>query len=115
MERTGFGVDAGLVGKGTVSGDVVVEGNIDLDVIGDKIFDILELLQIVLAEDIVAVGNNHARHQTTKRGDSIPLANSEHGSVNVGGTGLESAVGICNSTSGIILSLVNGEFRVNCG
>jgi hypothetical protein len=85
----GLGVDAGLVGEGAEAGDgVVADGrhmseywptdragrvtldlqwNVNLDLFGDHVLNLLELVQLVLAHDIVAVGNNHARHQATKR------------------------------------------------
>ena len=42
-----LGVDTSLVGEGTETGDVVVEGNVDLDHLGNKLLDFLELLDAV--------------------------------------------------------------------
>ena len=58
----GLGVNTGLVGEGTETGDVVVERNVDLDGLGNEVLDVLELLQPVLALDVVAVGNHHTGH-----------------------------------------------------
>jgi hypothetical protein len=45
-------MDTGLVGEGTEARDVVVERNVDLDVIGDELLNLLELLEVVLAQDL---------------------------------------------------------------
>ena len=43
-ELDGFGMDSGLVGEGAETGDVVVERNIDLNGLCNKVFEITELL-----------------------------------------------------------------------
>jgi hypothetical protein len=70
-------VDAGLVCEGTKSGDVVVEWNVDLHSLGDKILNILDLFQLIFAHDIVSVRHDHASHQTSEWGDAIPFANAQ--------------------------------------
>jgi len=47
--ENGLGVDTSLVGEGGETGNVVVEGNVDLDRVGDQILNRLELVEIVLA------------------------------------------------------------------
>src|SRR5690606_14990296 len=55
-----LGVDTSLVGEGAETSDVVVEGNVDLDSLGDQVLEILQLVELVLAQDIVTVGDDHA-------------------------------------------------------
>lgn len=101
----GLGVDTGLVGESTETGDVVVERNVDLDGLGNEVLNVLELLQPVLALDVVAVGNHHTGHQTTKRGDTVTLTNTQDRGIDVGGTSLQSAVGIGNGTSSVVVEV----------
>lgn len=103
--QDGLGVDTGLVGEGTETGDVVVEGNVDLDGFGHEILNLLELMELVLALDIVAIGGHHTGHQTTERRDAVSLANTEDGGVDVGGSGLQSAVSVGNGAAGIIVQM----------
>lgn len=98
-------MDTGLVGEGGETGDVVVEGDVDLDAVGDKVLDLLELVEVVLALDVVTVGDNHASHETTERGDSVALTDTDDGGVNVGGTGLEGAVGVGNGASRVVVEV----------
>jgi len=46
--------------EGTEASDVVVERNVDLHGAGDEILYLLELVQLVLAPDVVPVCNQHA-------------------------------------------------------
>lgn len=101
----GLGMDAGLVRKGAEAGDVVVEGDVDLHGLGNQVLELLELVQLVLALDVLGVGNDHPSHQSTERGDSVSLADSEDAGVNVGGTGLEGAVGIGNRAPSVIVEV----------
>lgn len=75
--ENGLGVDTGLVGEGGETGDVVVEGDVDLDRVGDQVLNGLELVQVVLALDVVAVGDDHAGHETTERGDTVTLTDAD--------------------------------------
>lgn len=75
--ENGLGVDTGLVGEGGETGNVVVEGDVDLDRVGDQVLNGLELVQVVLALDVVAVGDDHAGHETTERGDTVTLTDSD--------------------------------------
>src|SRR5690606_23034520 len=103
--QNGLGVDTGLVGESAETGDVVVEWDVDLDGLGNQALEISELLQLVLAHNEVAVGNDHAGHQSTKRGDTVSLTNTEDRSVDVCGASLEGTVGISNSASGIVVEV----------
>lgn len=47
LVQNGLGVDAGLVSEGTEAGDGVVERDVDLDGLGDEIFNLLELVELV--------------------------------------------------------------------
>lgn len=62
----GLGVDTGFVGEGAETSDVVVEGNVDFNGSGNKILNVLELLELVLALDVFRVGDHHTGHETTK-------------------------------------------------
>ena len=64
--QDGLGVDAGLVGEGAEACDGVVERHVDLHGLGHHIFDLLELVQLVLGRDIVVVLDDHASEQPTK-------------------------------------------------
>lgn len=98
----GLGVDAGLVGEGAEAGDGVVEGDVlagvvstwdhgtretgrawlpgnggvtyDLDGVGDKGLELLELVQLVAGLDVVGGGHDHAGHEATQGGDAVALA-----------------------------------------
>lgn len=62
-------------------------------------------MQLVLACDVLAVGNDHPCHQTTKRGDTIPLSDTEDAGINVGSTSLQGTVGIGNSATSIVVEM----------
>ena len=94
-----LGVNTSLVGECGESGNVVVEGNVDLDAVGNEILNGLELVEIVLALDVVAVGDNHAGHETTQRGDTVALTDTDDRGVDVSGTGLEGTVCVGNGTA----------------
>ena len=101
----GFGVDASFVGEGAEAGDGVVEGDVDGHGFRDKLFDLLDLLELVLADDIVAVGGDHARHQAAEGGDAVALADAEDGSVDVGDAGFQGAVGVGDSAAGVVVQV----------
>lgn len=100
-----LGVDTSLVSEGTETGDVVVEGNVDLDGLGNKILNLLELLEAVLALDVLGVRDHHAGHQTTERGDTVTLTDSENGGIDVGGTSLEGTVSVGNGTTSVVVEV----------
>lgn len=100
-----LGVDTSLVGEGTETGDVVVEGDVDLNGLGDEVLDLLELLEAVLALDVLGGGDHHTGHQTTERGDTVALTDSENGGIDVSGTSLEGTVCVGNGTAGIVVEV----------
>src|SRR5699024_9523004 len=103
--QDGLGVDTSLVGESTETGNVVVERNVDLNGLSNEVLNVLELLELVLALDVVAVGNHHTGHQTTERGDAVTLTNTEDRGVNVSSTGLEGAVGVGDSASSVVVEV----------
>jgi hypothetical protein len=103
--ENGLGVDTSLVSEGGETGNVVVEGNVDLDRIGDQILNRLELVKIVLALDVIAVGDNHTGHETTEGSDTVTLTDTDDGSVNVSGTGLEGTVCVGNGTARVVVEM----------
>ena len=103
--QNGLGVDTGLVGEGAKTGDVVVEWNVDLDSLGNQLLNILQLLKLVLALDIVTVGDNHAGHESSEWGDTVALSNTENRGIDVGGTSLKGAVCVGNGASSIVVEM----------
>ena len=103
--QDGFGVDTSLVGESTETSDIVVEGDIDLNSLSNEVLQVAELVKLVLGEDVVPVGYDHTGHETTKRGDSITLTNTEDGGIDVGGTGLKSTVGVGDGTSSVVVEV----------
>jgi len=102
---TSFGVDTGLVSEGTETGDVVVERDVDLDVIGNEILNFLELLEVVLAEDIITVGRHHPGHEATKGRDTVSLPYTEDGCINVRSAGFQGAVSVGNSATSVVMEV----------
>lgn len=100
-----LGVDTGLVGESTESGDVVVEGNVNLNSLGDQILNVLELVEVVLAGHILSVGNNHACHQSSKRSNTVSLTNTQHRGIDMSGTSLQGTVGIGNGAARIVVEV----------
>lgn len=65
--------------EGTVTSDGVHEGNVDLNSFGDQVLDLSEHGEVVLALDVLRVGSVEAGNETTKRGDSYTLTDTENG------------------------------------
>ena len=86
-------MDSGLVREGAKAGDVIVaacqarlrrsgqrnyaQWNLDLDCLGDEVLDFSECGQVVLRLDILGVRNHHSSDKAAKRGDAVPLADTE--------------------------------------
>jgi hypothetical protein len=103
-------MDTGLVRKGAESCDVVVEGYVDFDEIGDQIFDFLELLDVVLdvlsathnihlgvanlIDNVFAIRDNHTGHQATERCDTVTLADTQHRCIDMSRTSLQGTKGV---------------------
>jgi hypothetical protein len=45
-------MDTGFVSESAEASDVVVERNVDFDIVGNELLDLLELLEVVLAKDL---------------------------------------------------------------
>ena len=71
-----LGMDACFVRKGTEAGDVVIEGDIDLHGTCNQVFDSFELGEIVLASYVISISDQHARNESSERGDSITFADA---------------------------------------
>lgn len=78
LVEDGLGVDTSLVGEGTETGDVVVEGDVDLDGLSDKILNLLELVELVSGGDVVVAVDDHTGQETSERGDTVTLADTEN-------------------------------------
>jgi hypothetical protein len=98
-------LDCYLVCEGTEASDVVVEWNVDLHGLGDQILNILELVKLVLAHNILSVGNDHAGHESSERSNAVSLTNTQNRGIDVGSSSLQSAVRVCNGTTGIIVEM----------
>ena len=77
-------MNAGLVGEGTEARDRVVERNVDLHCLSDVVLNLqktsaaglvhpgqvstnfLQLLQLILASDVLAAADDHAGQETTE-------------------------------------------------
>lgn len=95
VSKDGLGMNTSLVGEGTETSDVVVAGqqvisfyntdrigmnlqrDLNLNGFGNEIFELSEHREVVLALNVFRVGNHHSGNETTKRGDTISLANTE--------------------------------------
>lgn len=93
--KDGLGVDTGLVGEGTETSNVVVadnrlsaskpwtriavnlQRNLNLNGLGNEVFKLSKHREVVLSLDVLRVGNHHSGDETTKRGDTISLTNTE--------------------------------------
>lgn len=111
--ENGLGVDTGLVGEGAETGDGVVEGDVDLDGVGDEVLEVSQLVQLVLGENVVSVSSNHSSHQTTERGDTVSLTDTENGDIDEVGTSLEGGVGVGNGTAGVVVEMALNVARDN--
>lgn len=72
-------MDTSLVGESTVAGDGVHEGDVDLDGLGDQVLDFSEHGEVVLGLDVFGVGGVEAGDETTERGNTDTLTNTEDG------------------------------------
>lgn len=77
----------------------------DLHSVGDQILNLLQLLELVLALDVVTVGDNHPSHQTSERSDTVPLPNTDDGGVDVRGTSFQSAVRVGNGATAVVVEV----------
>lgn len=64
-----------------------------------------KLFDSIFAQNVLAVRRHHTCHQTTKRCDAIALANYKHCCIDMSGSRLKSAVGVCNGASCIIVEM----------
>ena len=103
--QDGFGVDTSLVGESAEASDVVVEGDVDLNSLSNKVLEVAELMKLVLGEYVVPVGDDHTSHEATKRGNSITLTNTEDRGIDVGSTSLKSTVGVGDGTSSVVVEV----------
>ena len=91
----------------------------NLNSLGNNVFNLSQHLELVLALDVFWVGDHHTGNQTTKGCNTVSLSDTEldisarsssnhdthNGSVNVRSTGLESGVGVGNGTTGIVVEM----------
>jgi hypothetical protein len=94
-----------FVSEGAVTGDVIVEWDGYVDCFSDDIFQIAKFFEVVFCFDVFFVCGVHACEKTSDGGDSISFTDTEDGGVDVGCTGFESTVSICNRTTGIIVEM----------
>ena len=56
LALTGFGMYSCFVGEGAEAGDRIVERNIDFYCCSNQVLNILELLKLILALDVITIG-----------------------------------------------------------
>lgn len=105
VREYGFGMYASLVCKCAEAGDIVVEGNVDLDCTGNEVLNSLQLREVVLALHVVAIGHEHACNEASKWSNAVPLANAKDRCVYVGSSGLKRAIRIGYSTASVIVEM----------
>jgi hypothetical protein len=129
--KDSLGVNTSLVGEGTESGNVVVavpqandpdqpihspdtvspeswynlQGNGNLNGLGDQVLDLSQHGQVVLGLDVLRVGDHHPRDQSTKGGDSVSLTDTQDRGIDVSSTGFESGVGVGDGTSRVVVEM----------
>lgn len=54
-----------------------LQRNLNLNGFGNEVFELSKHSEVVLALDVLRVGNHHSGNETTKRGDTISLTNTE--------------------------------------
>ena len=74
--KYGLSVYASLVCKCTEPGDIVVEGDIDLDCTGNEVLNGLQLRQVVLALHVITISHEHTCNEASKWSNAVPLANA---------------------------------------
>lgn len=77
----------------------------NLDSIGYHILNLLDLVELIPAHDVLTASNHHASHEATEGGDAVSLANAENRGVDVGGTSLESGMAVGNSAASIVVEM----------
>ena len=95
----------GAYREGAEARDGVIERNVDLHRPRDQLLDVLKLLEPVLGEHVLAVGDHHAGHEAAERGDAVALADAQDRRVDVGGAGLERAVGVGDGAAGVVVEV----------
>lgn len=103
--QDGFSVDARFVRERTVSSDVIVEGDRYIHCLGNNVLQVPQFLEIVFAFDVFFVGGVHAGEKTADGGDSISFADTEDGGIDVGGTGFEGGVCVCNGAASVVVEV----------
>jgi len=71
-----LGVDTGLVGEGTETGDGVVERCVDLYGLCHHIFDLLDHLKVVLALDVFGARDDHSSQEASEGSDAVTFSDS---------------------------------------
>ena len=64
--KDGLGVDSSLVGECTEASDGVVEGNRDLDGLGDEVLEVSQHGEVVLGLDVLGVDDVHAGDESSE-------------------------------------------------
>lgn len=76
--ENGFGVNSSFVSECGISGDVIVEGNLHGNSIGNQILNIAQHVQFILFLHIIAIRGIKARDKSTKRRDAVSFSNSKN-------------------------------------
>lgn len=77
----------------------------NLDSICYHILNLLDLVELVPAHDVITTANHHAGHKTSKGGNAVSLANAEHTSVDVRGASLKGSVAVGDGAAGVVMEM----------
>jgi len=103
--QDGFRMNTRFMRKCTISSDVIVERDGNIDRVCNNVLEIPEGLKVIFAFDVFFVCGIHASEETAERGDTVPLADSKDGCIDVSGAGFQGSICISDSTSGIIMEM----------
>lgn len=76
-----------------------------MDSICYHILNLLDLVELVPAHDVVTASDHHAGHKTSKGRDSVSLTNTEHTGVNMGGAGLEGSMAVSDGAASVVVEM----------
>ena len=103
--QDGLRVYASLVCERAKPCDVVVEWYFDFHSIRHEILDRFEFGQVVLAQNVVTVGNQHPSDKSTQGRNSIAFTDAQDRGVYMRGTALKSTVCVRNGAASVVVEV----------
>jgi hypothetical protein len=92
------------VSEARFAGNVIVEGNLDTDNIGNHFIQIVEHFEFVFFHEVLVVGIQ-AGNKSTQGSNPVPFPNAEDASVNVRRTGFQRGKTVGNGATAVIVSM----------